>query len=149
MAAAIANRVRRLIDTSQPAETRALMLTLQGVNAANQNDWPTAREDFLRAYSLDHTSAFTLNNRGYVAEHDGDLETAQFFYGKARKSDDANAQVGIATAMSAKGQPLGAVAANSNQKVETALEIYSRERRGKQGPIELTPRGSNPNGDTG
>jgi hypothetical protein len=31
-------------------------------------------------------SAFSLNNRGYVAEMDGDLETAQFFYGKARKA---------------------------------------------------------------
>ena len=34
---------------------------------------------------LIRNSAFSLNNVGYLAEMDGDLETAQFFYAKARK----------------------------------------------------------------
>ena len=55
------------------------MLTLRGVSATNQNDWSTAKQDFLQAYSLDSDSAFSLNNLGYVAEKDGDLETAQFY----------------------------------------------------------------------
>lgn len=148
MAAASAKRVRKQLDKTEPSEARAVMLTLQGVHAVNQNNWDTAREDFLRAYSLDPTSAFTLNNRGYVAEHDGDLETAQFFYAKARKADDANAPVGLATEMTAQGKPLAVVAGGSNEKVDNALETFSRERRGEKGPIELTPR-NNPNGDTG
>jgi Flp pilus assembly protein TadD len=145
MAEANAHRVQRLIDKSQPAEAQSVMLTLHGVYAANQNDWTTARQDFLHAYTLDPNSAFSLNNRGYVAEHDGDLETAQFFYERARRAEDAGARVGMATQLAAQGQPLTAVASSSNSKVDTALEAYSRRRRNQPGPIELTPRGdSNP-----
>jgi Flp pilus assembly protein TadD len=143
MAEASARRVQKLIDRSQPAEAQAVMLTLHGVYAANQNDWTTARHDFLHAYTLDPNSAFSLNNRGYVAEHDGDLETAQFFYEKARRAEDAGARVGMATQVAAQGQPLAVVASSSNNRVDTALEAYSRRRRNQPGPIELTPRGDN------
>ena len=108
---------------------------------ANQNDWPAARQNFLTAYSLNPQSAFSLNNRGYVAERDGDLETAQFFYEKARNADDSSARVGLATRQFAEGQNLVSVAADSNEKVDSALDEYSRQRRRETGPIELTPRG--------
>jgi len=145
MADASARRVHKAIDKSEPAESQAVRLTVHGVFAANQNDWNTARQDFLRAYTLDPNSAFTLNNRAYVAEHDGDLETAQYFYEKARRAGDAGARVGIATKVAAQGQPLVIVAEGSNEQVDTALEEYSRQRRNQKGPIELTPRGnSNP-----
>ena len=143
MAEASARRVHKLIDKSEPGESQAVRLTVHGVYAANQNDWNAARQDFLRAYSLDPHSAFTLNNRAYVAEHDGDLETAQYFYEKARRAGDAGARIGIATRSAALGQPLVIVAEGSNEKVDTALEEYSRQRRNQKGPIELTPRGSN------
>jgi tetratricopeptide (TPR) repeat protein len=148
MAEASARRVQKLIDRSQPAEAQAVMLTLHGVYAANLNDWTTARQDFLHAYTLDPNSAFSLNNRGYVAEHDGDLETAQFFYEKARRAEDAGARVGMATQVAAQGKPITVVASSSNNKVDTALEAYSRQRRNQPGPIELTPRYDNhPTGD--
>jgi Flp pilus assembly protein TadD len=121
------------------------MLTIQGVFAANGNDWNSARRDFLTAYSLDPNSAFTLNNRGYVAEREGDLETAQYFYGKAQRAEDAGATVGFATQLVAEGQSLGTVASGSNDKVDDALEIYSQQRRRQTGPVELTPRGDNSN----
>ena len=143
MAEASAKRVQRILDRTEPGNSQAVTLTLRGVYAANQNDWATARQDFLRAYTLDPNSAFTLNNRGYVAEHDGDLETAQYFYEKARRAGDAGARVGLATRVDAQGQPLGVVADSSNQKVDSALEAYSRQRRNQRGPIELTPRGNN------
>jgi Flp pilus assembly protein TadD len=143
MAEAGANRVQRLMDKSEPAGSQAVMLTLHGVYATNQNDWGAARKDFLRAYELDPNSAFTLNNRAYVAEHDGDLETAQFFYEKARKASDSGSRVGMATEMAAQGQRLDKVADGSNARVDTALTEYSRQRHGQTGPIELTPRGSN------
>ena len=143
MAEANARRVHRAIDKSEPVQSQAVRLTLHGVYAANQNDWNTARQDFLHAYTLDPNSAFTLNNRGYVAEHDGDLETAQYFYEKARRAGDSGARVGMATRAGAQGQPLVVVAEDSNEKVDTALEEYSRQRRNQKGPIELTPRGSN------
>ena len=117
------------------------MCTIHGVFEVNQNDWASARRDFLRAYSLDPTSAFTLNNLGYVAEKDGDLESAQYFYEKAQHANNAGTRVGFATQLSAEGRNLDAVATDSNEKVDDALEVYSQQRRGQTGPVELTPRG--------
>jgi Flp pilus assembly protein TadD len=141
MAAASAKRLERRVRNAGPAEAQAVMLSIRGVFAVNQNDWASAREDFLRAYSLDPTSAFTLNNRGYVAERDGDLETAQFYYGKAQKANNAGSRVGFATQLSAEGQSLGVVATDSNEKVDNAIDAYGQQRRRQTGPIELTPRG--------
>lgn len=141
MAAASARRLERRMGNSGPAEAQAVMFTIRGVFAVNRNDWASAREDLLRAYSLDPTSAFTLNNRGYVAEKDGDLESAQYYYGKAQRAEDAGAQVGFATQLAAEGRSLGAVATDSNGKVDDALEAYSQQRRRQTGPVELTPRG--------
>jgi Flp pilus assembly protein TadD len=145
MAAASANRLNKRIRNSGTAADRAIMLTIQGVFAANQKDWDSARKDFLTAYSLDPSSAFTLNNRGYVAEKDGDLETAQYYYAKARRAEDASATVGFATQLVAEGQSLDAVAGSSNNKVGDALDIYSQQRRKQTGPVELTPRGAHSN----
>lgn len=142
MADASARRLERRLRNSGANEERALMLTIRGVFAANQNEWTAAREDFLRAYSLDPTSAFALNNRGWVAEKDGDLETAQYFYGKAQKADNASEPVGFATRLTAEGESMGVVATESNNKVDDALEVYSQQRKRQQpGTIELIPRG--------
>ena len=146
MAEASARRLEARVRQMDPAESSVIMLTMRGVTAANQNDWSEARRDFLKAYSLDSASAFTLNNRGYVAERDGDLETAQFFYAKARRADDASARVGLATQRSAEGQNLAVVATDSNRKVDSALDTYRQDRRRQEGPIELIPRG--PAGDS-
>jgi Flp pilus assembly protein TadD len=137
--------VMRLEGDSQDSgtsEIQASLLSEQGVFAANENDWPTARRDFMQAYALDPTNAFSLNNRGYVAERDGDLESAQFFYQKAGQAYGAGFPVGLATNQSAKGQALIRVATESRHQVDSALDVYSRERRGQPGSIELTPRGA-------
>jgi Flp pilus assembly protein TadD len=143
MAEASARRLERRLRNSGPNEERALMLTIRGVVAANQNEWTAAREDFLRAYTLDPSSAFTMNNRAWVAEKDGDLETAQYFYGKAQKADNAEEPVGFATRLTAEGQSMGAVATESNGKVDDALDIYSAQRKRQPGTVQLTPRGPN------
>jgi len=142
-AQASAKRVQKLIEKTNPAEASAVMYTLRGVYEANQNNWQSAREDFLHAYALDPDSAFSINNRGYVAEHEGDLESAQFFYEKARKALDAGARVGMATELAAQNKPIGNVATSSNAKVDTALDLYSQQRRRQQGPAQLTPRDNN------
>jgi tetratricopeptide (TPR) repeat protein len=142
MAAASAKRLEKRLQTINPGYERALMLSRRGVFAENQNDWNAARDYFLRAYSADPSDAFSLNNRAYVAERDGDLETAKFYYEKARRAQDASAPVGMATDSNAQGKPLFAVASGSDQKVDGALNIYSIERRRQTGPIELTPRGN-------
>jgi Flp pilus assembly protein TadD len=142
MAAESEKRLQKRMRDMSPAEAQSVMFTMRGVAAANQNDWASARQNFIKAYSLNPGSAFSLNNRGYVAERDGDLETAQFFYEKARRADDSHARVGLATERLAEGQDLLSVASDSNQKVDDALEQYSQQRRREKGPIELTPRGA-------
>jgi len=148
MAAASARRLEDRMKKMDSAEVNADLLTVHGVSAINENDWPTARKDFLHAYSLNPASAFSLNNRGYVAEMDGDIETAQFFYGKARKSGDSNARVGLATQHSAEGKKLSTVATDSGHQVTGELDKYSQERRRGPGPIELTPRNNAPAKDS-
>jgi Flp pilus assembly protein TadD len=145
MAAASARRLEKRIRDTGSAGSQAIMLSIRGVFEANRNDWASARQDFLKAYSLDPNSAFTLNNRGFVAEQDGDLETAQYFYGKAQRAENAGGDVGLATQLAAEGQSLEAVAGTSNEKVDDALEVYSQKRHQEQAPVELTPRGSNSN----
>jgi Flp pilus assembly protein TadD len=142
MAAANAMRLERQSEGSGLRESQASLLNEQGVFAANENDWATAKRDFMRAYSLDPTNAFSLNNRGYVAERDGDLESAQFFYQKAGQAYGADFTVGFATRPSAQGQALTRVATQSRQQVDGALDVYSRERRDQPGSVELTPRGA-------
>jgi len=146
MAAESARRLEERIQKMDAAETQAAMFSLRGVFATNKNDWLEARQDFLQAYSLDPTGAFSLNNRGYVAEMDGDLESAQFFYDRARKAGDSSSRVGLATLQSAEGKRLFTVAGDSNQQVDGELDKYSEDRHRQTGPIELTPRDSKSNG---
>ncbi len=150
MADANMRRLQDKMEKTNSAETEALVLSLRGVFAENENDWPAARQDFMKAYSLDPSNAFALNNRGYVAERDGDLESAQFFYEKAGRADDAGLRVGVSTHRSAEGKALSQVAGDSDQKVDAALEVYSQQRREQTGPVVLTPRnnGSTDNSTT-
>ena len=140
MAEANGKRLQNRMQGADSSTSEADMLNLRGVTAENQSDWATARQDFLKAYSLDPASAFSINNRAYVAEKDGDLESAQFFYEKVRKADGANTRVGRATSPTAVGRPLSQVATESDKKVDGAVEVYSRERHLEESPIELTPR---------
>jgi tetratricopeptide (TPR) repeat protein len=148
MAAASARRLEERTKKMDNREEQAVMYTLHGVSSTNQNNWQAARKDFLEAYTLNPGSAFSLNNRGFVAEMDGDLETAQFFYDKARKAGDSNARVGLATQHGAEGEKLVTVATDSNHQVDGELDKYSQERRRQTGPIELTPRGNASGGDS-
>ena len=149
MAAESARRLDARIQKMDSAQAHAAMFTLRGVTAANKNDWHEAREDFLQAYSLDPSSGFSLNNRGYVAEMDGDLETAQFFYDKARRADNSDVRVGLSSLQSAEGKRLVTVAGDSKQQVGGELDIYSQERRRQTEPIELIPRVDAPGGISG
>jgi Flp pilus assembly protein TadD len=142
MAATSEKRLEARMKKMDNAEMNAIMLNLRGVSATNQNDWLAARQDFLNAYTLDPANAFSLNNRGYVAEMDGDLETAQLFYEKARNAPDSNARVGLATQHAAEGKRLLTVAGDSNHQVDGALDKYSQKRRKQTSPIDLILRNS-------
>ncbi|HEY1809888.1 MAG TPA: hypothetical protein VGG42_15085, partial [Acidobacteriaceae bacterium] len=97
-----------------------------------------------QAYHLDPNSAFSLNNAGYVAEREGDVETANYFYARARAAGDAAARVGLATQMDAEGHPLQAVADNNNQETQDKLDAMRERRRHETGPIQLLHRNGTP-----
>ena len=148
MAAANARKLQQRLESEQTIEARVQRLNLQGVSAINRNDWPAARADFMKAYSMDPNDAFCLNNLGYVSEMEGDRETAQFFYEKAQKAQGAVARVGLATRHAAEGMPLFAVAQDSDQKVEAKVEEAAAMRRRRGGPIQLKTRDNKPIDET-
>ena len=55
MAAANAMRLEGQSKGSGSGETEVSLLSQQGVFAANENDWATAKRDFMQAYALDPT----------------------------------------------------------------------------------------------
>lgn len=144
MAADSAKKLRTRMQNAANNHARAALLAVRGVSATNRNDWPAARQNFLEAYSLDPDSAFSLNNLGYLAERDGDLETAQFFYARARKAEDANVPVGLATRQSAEGMHLLVVASDSDNKVDLKISQENQARRLQSAPIGLKHRDNTP-----
>jgi Flp pilus assembly protein TadD len=144
MAAANEQRLDQRMQDLNTKEARAALLASRGVAAINRNDWSTARQDFLQAYTLNPYSAFSLNNAGYVAERDGDVETAKFFYAKAQNANDAHTQVGLATQHGAEGNALVVVAARNDQETEDKLDQGREARHRQTGPIELLHRDGTP-----
>jgi Flp pilus assembly protein TadD len=144
MAEDSAKKVSQRMHSWQTPEARANLLALRGVYAVNRNDWTTADQDFRQAYTLDPADAFSLNNAGYVAEIEGDKETAQFFYDKALKAQGSESEVGLATHGFAEGLKLTEVATENGEKVDSSIEQQRELRRQQAGPIELKRRDNTP-----
>ena len=135
-AKALRDHLARTNDVSEQVSE----LNLRGVSAVNRNDLQAANEDFRNAYKLDPNNAFTLNNIGYVSEIEGDRETAQFFYDRARLAGGANATVGVATSRTEEGRKLFAVATDSNAKVEDKVTQDRNAVRRQHEPVVLRRR---------
>ena len=140
MAAQNAKALRARMENRNSVEARVANFNLRGVSAINRNDLRAADQDFRQAYALDPNNAFALNNIGYVAEVEGDRETAEFFYNSARNAGGANQTVGLATRRSAEGQKLAQVAVDNGMKVDTKVTQEREERRRKREPILLRRR---------
>jgi Flp pilus assembly protein TadD len=144
IAANNAKAVRRRLETEQTTEDRVARLNLQGVSALNRNDSQAARSYFEQAYKLDPRNAFALNNMGYVAEMDGDHETADQFYAAAREARDASARVTLANRHEMQGLPLGQVARSNDEGAQANLQATQEARRREGGPIQLKRRDNSP-----
>jgi Flp pilus assembly protein TadD len=144
VAADNAQKVHRLIRQEEGATRLAKVarLNLQGVSALNRNDPRAARGYFEQAYKLDQTDAFTLNNMGYVAEMQGDRETAQFFYAKAQQADHSSQLVTASNRAEAEGHKLSSVADTSETQVENKLESKIQQRRAQGATPALKRRGA-------
>jgi Flp pilus assembly protein TadD len=140
MAAQNARSLREHLARSRDVEEQVAELNLRGVSAVNRNDLRAADVDFRKAYSLDPNNAFTLNNIGYVSEMEGDRETAQFFYDRARQAGGANATVGVATRRTEEGRKLFAVAMDSNARVDAKVTQDRNLLRQQHEPVVLRRR---------
>src|SRR5437763_13365546 len=57
----------------------------EGVQAIEKHDYERAGTLFYKAYLYDPSDPFTLNNLGYVAELQGEIDRARSFYDLALK----------------------------------------------------------------
>ena len=135
--------VQKVFDRGESLGDRIARLNLRGVSAINRNQRRLAKQYFEEAYKIDPTNSFTLNNMGYLAEMDGDRETAQFFYAKAREGTASGAKVALATRRDMEGQRMGAVAAVNDQTVTDAQQRDLEARRRQGGTVALLNRSNN------
>jgi Flp pilus assembly protein TadD len=140
LAAQNAKNLRTHLGATDHAEGSVAELNIRGVSAVNRNDLSAADQDFRKAYALDPNNPFALNNVGYLAEIEGDRETAEFFYQKAQAMSGTNTRVGLATRRTAEGSKLSLVASDSDAKVEAKVLQDRNLRREHREPILLRRR---------
>jgi len=148
VAASNAEAVRRRLAAEDSVEARAARLDLQGVYALNHNDPAKARVDFQQAYKLDPQNAFALNNRGYVAEMEGDQESANDYYMAAKQGEGAGQRAAATSHLEMKNMRLADVADNNDQITQANLEAKQEQRRRLGAPIELRRRDNTANTNT-
>lgn len=148
VAASNAEAIRKRLATENSVEARAARLNLQGVYALNHNDQAKARDDFEQAYKLDPRNAFALNNRGYVAEMEGDQESANDYYNAAKQAEGAGQRAAATSHLEMKNMRLADVADNNGQTTEANLAAKQEQRRRLGGPIELRRRDNATNTST-
>lgn len=111
---------RELAAEQGSTENKVARLNLRGVSALNRNQPAQARQFFQQAYRIDPQNAFSLNNMGYISELQGDRETADFYYGKAREANRNSARVDLATRKSVEGLRLASVAGQNDESIQIA-----------------------------
>jgi tetratricopeptide (TPR) repeat protein len=135
-----AEKSRKELSKAQDMQARVARLNLRGVSAMNRNDRKVARENFEQAYKMDPKNSFALNNMGYLAELEGDTETAQSFYEQAQRADRARQKVMVSTRPEVEGQTVGHVAEESTTLVESRFEAKAEARRRSGAPPALKTR---------
>jgi Flp pilus assembly protein TadD len=144
IAANNARAVRQRLDTEQTVADKVARLNLQGVSALNRNDPQGARRYFEEAYTLDPRNAFTLNNMGYVAEMDGDQETAEGYYTAAKQAEGSAEKVARANRHEMEGLSLNQVAGGNDEGTQANLEAQREAKLRQGGPIQLKHRDNTP-----
>jgi Flp pilus assembly protein TadD len=135
-----AKAVNETISKGEDTNSQVARLNLRGVSALNHNDPQSAQKFFREAYKLDPSNAFTLNNIGYVAELNGDRESAQMYYEAASGAVQAEDRVTYATRREAEGRRVGSLAVGNQEDVESALNAIRDVKRRARRPIELKRR---------
>jgi Flp pilus assembly protein TadD len=140
VAARNADESRKELGRAQNLQDRVARLNLRGVSAMNRNDRKIARQNFEQAYKLDPNNSFTINNMGYLAELEGDKETAQSYYDQARRAKRASSKIMVSTRPEVEGRPVGQVAEQSTALVESSFAAQAEAKRRSGGPPALRTR---------
>jgi Flp pilus assembly protein TadD len=100
-------------------------LNQEGVKAVKDHDFQQAKKLFYQAYLLDPNDPFTLNNLGYIAELEGQVDRAQRFYALASQHA-TDATVATASTASLKGKSVAEVAGKAGDS-KLAINQYNLE----------------------
>ncbi len=114
--------------------TPVQQLNRDGVAALKKHDTGKAKQLFYKAYLIDPNDPFTLNNLGYVAELEGNLDRALRYYDQAQ-ANTSEAVIDRSTAEEAQGKTVAAIAGHTaegpmkvNQLNSEALGLLNRDR---------------------
>lgn len=144
IAARNAQMARRELSVEGSSEAKVARLNLRGVSALNRNQKAQALQYFQQAYRLDPRNAFCLNNMGYIAETQGDRESADFYYEKAREARNSGDRVTLSSRKQLEGERLASVASQNEQVVQTALDSQLAAIRASGArPVPLRTRSDN------
>jgi len=109
-------------------------LNRDGVKAVEKHDYAKAKKLFYKAYLLDPDDPFTLNNLGYIAELEGDVDRAQRFY-QLSQDQKSQATVDRASNDEIKGKTVAEVAGHaqsgnvqSNVLNVAAISLLNKDR---------------------
>jgi len=129
-------KVQQALEKEGSVDMQVARLNQRGVSALNANDRGRARQYFEQAYKLDPNDAFALNNMGYVAELNGDRESADYYYAKAKEADNHERHVTLASRPEDEGKKLQEVANNNDDKAEASLRVeQDLQRRSGKAPV--------------
>jgi Flp pilus assembly protein TadD len=110
----------------------------------NRNERKPAREAFQQAYKLDPYNSFTINNMGYLAELEGDKETAESFYRQAQTASRSKEKVAVATRIEVEGRQVGKVAEESTAMMDSSLQALAEAKRRSGARPTLRTRDNRP-----
>lgn len=103
-------------------------LNRDGVHALQKHDVDKAKRLFYKAYLIDPDDPFTLNNLGYVAEIEGDLDRAQRYYDQA-KANTSDAVIDRATSKQVEGKAVAKVAGEVSGQAVSLNQLNSEAVR--------------------
>src|ERR1051326_1162879 len=109
-------------------------LNRDGVAALKKHDISKAKRLFYKAYLIDPNDPFTLNNLGYVAELEGNLDRAQRYYDQAQ-ANTSEAVIDRSTSADVQGKTVAKIAGHAaegplkvNQLNSEALGLLRQDR---------------------
>ena len=108
--------------------TPVQQLNRDGVQALQKHQMDRAKRLFYKAYLIDPNDPFTLNNLGYLAEAEGDIDRAQRYYDQAQ-ANTSDAVVDKSTEPSDEGKSVAKIAGRTSEGPMKVNELNSQAVR--------------------